>query len=102
MVCAFCGASVMHDRWMAHRKQFAYALDDERRTALASGGERIELDGRSYLVLSALARGEGTDVLLAERADGVRERVVLQVLREASDAPRFERSCEALGALRRQ
>jgi len=99
VVCAFCGASVMHDRWMAHRRDFARALEGERLAAAAAGGDQVQVGAHSYSVIKQLAQGESSDVLLAARTDGAPERVVLKLLRDADAAARFEQSCAAISSL---
>jgi hypothetical protein len=99
VVCRFCGASVMHDRWMARRRDYALALESEQRAALGLQDGRVDVGGRTYVVAQKIATGESTDVCLAERIGGARERVVLRILRDGSDAGRFERSCVTLERL---
>jgi hypothetical protein len=89
----------MHDRWMARRTEFARAREAEQREAAKGGGESIEVDGCTYLIRSPLGQGESSFLLLADRADGVRERVALKMLHDRAAEARFAQSCRALAVL---
>lgn len=62
---------------------------------------RLWLGGHRYAILGRLARGEGTDVFLAERDGRLTERVVLKILRAERDRDLLEREHTMLGELER-
>lgn len=97
VTCAYCGAAVTDARCVVSASSY--------RAALASlelpddGGPRVEVGGQPYRVHGRVARGESTDVFLAERAHPVTERVVIKVLRASSDVDLLDREWTALTAL---
>lgn len=97
VTCAFCGASVAAEDGLVSAAAFRRAqaeLDDEAR-------ERADLSvgGVHYRVLGRVAAGEHSDVLLAERAHRIPERVILKVLRPGADEAALDREWSALEAL---
>ncbi len=60
----------------------------------------VSVAGAAYRVLGRVARGESSDVFLAERARRLTERVLLKVLRAPADADLLDGEWRALAALR--
>ena len=100
VVCAYCGASVTDGTNLVQAAEYRRALADLAK----DDGEvlpRVTIGGLPYRVFGRVARGESTDVFLAERAHPVTERVLVKVLRAASDADLMDREWETLAALHR-
>ena len=98
VVCAFCGASVAEDGGLVHTAGFRRALEDLSRDD--GHRPRVEVAGVPYRVLGLVARGESSDVFLAERAQPITERVLLKVLRDDADRDLMDHEWDALTALR--
>jgi hypothetical protein len=99
VVCCYCGSAVSLDDEPVHAADFRRALAemDER---YATGPGVVRLGDVPYRVLARLGSGERYDVLLAERASPLTERVVLRVLR-GGDSSALDRQWEAIQALQR-
>jgi hypothetical protein len=97
--CTFCGASARAERRLVPAARFRVSLE---RFDRADGGrdDVVSVAGAHYRVLGRVARGESSDVFLAERARRLTERVLLKVLRAPSDADLLEREWRTLEALR--
>lgn len=98
VICPFCKATVSDDGPVVFADSFRKALADLD----APGGDplpRIRVAGLPYRLFGRLAQGESSDVFLAERARPTTERVVIKVLRSASDLDLFDREWRALTAL---
>ncbi len=98
VVCAYCGASVIDGVRMVQAADFRRA---SKELAQGDDGRRVEIGGVPYRVLGRVGRGESSDVFLAERAQPATERVLLKVLRAASDGDLLDREWDALAALHR-
>jgi serine/threonine protein kinase len=98
VTCTFCGASVTCDETSVSSAGFRRALADQDDNP--SGEARTWIGGLPYRVLTKIAAGKHADVLLAERARRITERVVIKKARKAEDVPRIERSWDALARLR--
>ena len=98
MTCAHCGASTAPGFAVVTRKEFRDALARADREIQLQPDD-VSVSGIRYRVLGTLARGEHADVLLAERARRLTERVVLKVFRSAADVDAAAREWEALSAL---
>jgi hypothetical protein len=95
VVCEYCNATVQLDPSVVSAARFRDAFRE-----WSAGDLRcVTVGGVAWRLGVKLADGEIADVWLAERARWPTERVVLKVLRRASDADRFEREWEALTAL---
>src|SRR5262249_19147549 len=84
------GASVTHGTRMVRAADYRRALADLSKSD-DSGLPRVTIGGLPYRVFGRVARGESSDVFLAERAHPVTERVLVKVLRAASDADLMDR-----------
>jgi hypothetical protein len=100
VVCAFCGASVIDGVNMVLAADYRRALADLPKSDDGSL-PCVIIGGLPYRVFGRVARGESTDVFLAERAHPVTERVLVKVLRAAADADLMDREWEVLAALHR-
>jgi hypothetical protein len=100
VACEYCGAKVADTGRVVEARGFRDALAERARDD-AGTHPRVEIGGVPYRVLGRVARGESTDVFLAERAHRVTERVLIKVLRAAEDADLQGREWEALAALHR-
>ncbi len=95
VVCEYCRASVMAEEEVVYRAKY-------RRTLLQlepPGEADVRIAGTPYRLLGLLARGESSDVFLAERVTPIRERIVIKVLRAHSDLDLFERQAMVLDHL---
>jgi len=81
-------------------KGFQRALADQELPLETRELARVKLGGAPYRVLGLLARGESSDVFLAERAHRATERVVLKVLRADDDASLLQHEWATLVRLR--
>ena len=98
VVCPFCKASVTDDGPVVFAASFKQALADLEK-GNADPRPRVRIAGLPYSVNGRLARGDSSDVFLAERAHPITERVIVKVLRAGSDRDLFEREWEMLEAL---
>ena len=99
VVCRYCDASVAEDGGLVHAAAFRRALAQLSRDDGAR--PRVEVAGVPYRVLGRLARGESSDVFLAERAQPITERVLIKVLRADADADLLDREWDTLTVLHR-
>lgn len=93
--CTFCSALLVpgDGRWVAAPAQ--HAAEPLRHPT----ARRLWLGGHRYALLGRIARGEGSDVFLAERDGRLTERVVLKMLRASRDRDLLEREHAVLGEL---
>jgi hypothetical protein len=103
VVCSFCGASVFFERRVVAAADYRRAYErfapsegegDSEREVWAVGGRRYRLHG-------CIASGHSSDVMLAETATALPQRVVIKVLRAAEDEALFQaeqRTLESLAA----
>jgi hypothetical protein len=98
VTCAHCGASTAPGFAVISRKEFHDALAHADRE-IQPRPDDVSVSGIRYRVLGTLSRGERADLLLAERARRLTERVVLKVFRSATDADAAAREWEALSTL---
>jgi hypothetical protein len=97
--CSFCGTSARAERRLVHAARFRSSL--ERLETVDRGRDDVAVvAGVPYRLLGRIARGQSSDVFLAERATRLTELVVLKVLRAPEDADLFDREWQALAALR--
>lgn len=96
-ICPFCGASVQVDPsavWAARFKE-AYAEWNAPKDAA-----RVITIGSTHWELGPLiARGESSDVYVADRARTPSQRVIVKILRDDGDLPLLEQEYSALSAL---
>ncbi|HEU4404675.1 MAG TPA: hypothetical protein VFS43_05225 [Polyangiaceae bacterium] len=97
--CSFCGASARAERRLVQAARFRAALAGLDEGARARD-DVASVAGVPYRVLGRVARGQSSDVFLAERARRLTELVLLKVLRAPDDADLLEREWQALAALR--
>ena len=97
--CSFCHAAVMDGVRVVHAADFRRARKELAPPADDGGRPRVEIGGVPYRILGRVGRGESSDVFLAERAGPACERVLVKVLRAASDADLLDREWDALAAL---
>ncbi len=97
VTCAFCGASVAAEQGLVSAAAFRRALAELEEEARARAD--LSVAGVPYRVLGRIARGEHSDVFLAERAHRITERVILKVLRPGADEAAHDREHSALEAL---
>jgi hypothetical protein len=93
--CAFCAARLIagEDGWVPAPAE--HAPEPLRHPTM----RRLWLGGHRYALLGRLARGEGSDVFLAERDGRLTERVVLKILRAEKDRDLLEREHAVLAEL---
>jgi hypothetical protein len=92
VVCAFCGAAVTLDPSVVSAARFREAL-------LRWEGDGWSLGGGRWKIGHPIARGEVSDVYLAERARWPSELAVLKLLRDSHQVARFDREWTTLRAL---
>lgn len=98
VICPFCKATVSDDGPVVFADAFRKALADLD----APGGDplpRVRVAGLPYRLFGRVARGESSDVFLAERAHPTTERVVIKVLRSASDMDLLDREWRTITAM---
>jgi uncharacterized Zn finger protein (UPF0148 family) len=94
--CAFCKATVAWEEPLVRAADYREALAElDRGDSSAS----VTVAGMPYRILRRIAAGESSDVLLAERARRITERVVLKVTRAAEDADLLDNAWRVLRAL---
>lgn len=93
--CAFCAARLVvgSGGWVPAPAE--HAPEPLRHPTM----RRLWLGGHRYALLGRLARGEGSDVFLAERDGRLTERVVLKILRAEKDRDLLEREHVVLAEL---
>lgn len=102
VVCGYCKASVTCDEDFVPAAEFKRALTGlDADPSLIPPHEKVWIAGLPYRLLGRIARGESTDVLLAERARRLTERVLIKALRAPGDADLLDREWDALAALHR-
>jgi Lipopolysaccharide kinase (Kdo/WaaP) family len=96
VVCEHCGAAVSPDRERVRAADFRAALERLQQEGRAAP---VTVAGVPYRLLGRVAEGAHAEVLLAERAARISERVVLKVLRSAAHAERLAHEWKVLTAL---
>lgn len=97
VACAYCGSAVSLDGAIVRAADFRRALAEMEETH-ARGDGIVRLGGVAYRILGHLSSGKRCDVLLAERASPLTERVAIKVLRGGDPSP-LDREWEVLHAL---
>lgn len=101
VVCAFCGASVQLDPTAVSAARFREAFQAWNQPASHGYSTWWSLGDSHWAPGQCIARGELSDVYVAERARWPTERVLLKVLRNPDDAPLFEHEWDILEQLQR-
>lgn len=96
MVCEHCGAAVSPERETVRAAEFRAALERQR---AEGSGALFRVAGVPYRLVGRVAEGRHAEVLLAERAARLTERVVVKVVRSAAHADRLAHEWEVLCAL---
>jgi len=99
--CDHCHARVTVEDDVVMAKGFQSALAQLELPVETREVARVHLADVPYRVLGRLAQGESSDVLLAERAHRITERVLLKVLRAPGDRDLLDAEWRALTELRR-
>lgn len=97
VTCPFCKATVSWEQPLVRSAEYREALAEQDRDA--RGEQRVTVAGVPYRILRRLAHGESSDVLLAERARRLTERVVLKATRFSEDADLLDNAWRSLTAL---
>jgi len=98
VTCEFCKATVSWEQPLVRAAEYRQALADLDREHASE--PRVTVAGLPYRVLGRLGHGESSDVLFAERARRVTERVVLKATRVHDDADLLDNAWRVLQALR--
>ncbi len=97
VTCGYCHATVAAEDGLVSAAAFRAAqaqLDDEARARAD-----LVVAGVPYLTLGPLARGKRADVVLAQRAYRITERVVVKLLHDPADAARLQHEHDVLRQL---
>jgi hypothetical protein len=97
--CPYCGATVRVDPSSVETRKFREARQGWEDPTAHGFTQWLTLGGRHWALAGLLAQGETSDVYLAQRARWPTQWVVLKLLRESSQAKRFEREGEQLARL---
>jgi len=97
--CAYCGLSFAVGPDIVYASDFRANREGAEREAALGGDRLVRVGGVTYRLEGRLARGESSDVFLAERITPVPERVVIKVLRASGDADLLAREEQALLSL---
>lgn len=97
VTCGYCGSAVSLDGAIVRAAEFRRALA-EAEAEHARGADVVRLGGVPYRILGHLGSGARCDVLLAERASPLTERVAIKALR-GGDPGGLDREWEAINAL---
>ena len=97
VVCGYCGASVSLAQKLVRAARFREAL--RAQGAAARDQHCLALGGHAYRVLGRVAQGDTSDVFIAERAQRVSERVLIKLVRDASDGDLLQREVELVTRL---
>lgn len=100
-VCPYCGATVRVDPSAVETRRFREALAGWNDPSRHGFSQWLTLEGRHWSPAGLLARGATCDVYLAQRARWPTQWVVLKLLREPSQAARFEQEGARLTTLAR-
>lgn len=98
-VCAFCGATVQLDPTAVSSARFREAFQAWNQPSTHGYTVWWSLGNAHWAPGPLIARGELSDVYVAERARWPTERVLLKVLRNPDDAPLFEHEWDVLEQL---
>src|SRR5215813_3329759 len=98
-VCSFCGATVQIDEASVSAARFRSALQAWSSPANHGYSSWCSIGDAHWSMAGLIARGEISDVYIAERARWPTERVLIKVLRDVDEAPLFDHEWDVLEKL---
>jgi len=99
--CPFCGSTLVPEEPVISAERFREAFQQWNAPASHGFGATFSLGTDHWAPGPLLARGDVADVYPAVRARWPSERVLVKVLRDPRDLPRFRGEWEILGAIHR-
>ncbi|PTL81384.1 serine/threonine-protein kinase [Vitiosangium sp. GDMCC 1.1324] len=99
VICSFCGTTVLVDQTAVSAARFREAFQSWNLPSHLGYTSWWSIGDSHWAPGRLIARGEHSDVYLAERARWPTERVLLKVLREPGDAPLFQHEWDVLEQL---